>query len=289
MTACNLTSQKVVLSINSYSLCLSLSHLLQLLHNLYGLGWFIHDHIVYSLFVCVHVCMSVRVCALGRPLECDSRPAQWQETPWRLWQAASCTPSFAFLSLTHFSSLCYLSFSTYNSSSPLLHLYSLHSYPTCLFVFLFHSSAPCFLGSSQWDLNNWTFLILYFFAYFFFCLNQWMGLSISSCAYSLILFLFSHLHSVFCLLAVTSVAPRLTHLVYITWHSRRWSLNPISSLLLSSAHPTIQWPLEPQRDGIIPVRGEQSSALLGCTDLTCTHSYGHPYLYTTQGIIQVHC
>lgn len=122
--------------------------------------------------------MSVRVCALGRPLECDSRPAQWQETPWRLWQAASCTPSFAFRSLTRFSSLCYSSFSTYNSSSPLLHLYSLHSYHTCLSVFLLHSSAQCFLGSSQRDLNNWTFVLPYFFAYFCFCLNQWTGLSI---------------------------------------------------------------------------------------------------------------
>lgn len=103
------------------------------------------------------------------------------------------------------------------------------------------------------------------------------------------LLLFSQRHSVFCLLAVTSVAPRLTHLVFITWLSRCWSLNLISSLLLYSAHPTIQWPLEPRREGIIPVRGEQSSAPLECTDLTCTHSHGHPYLYISQGIIQVHC
>ncbi len=143
--------------------------------------------IVYSICVCVCmcVCLCVCVCALGRPLECDSRPAQWQETPWRLWQAASCTPSFAFLSLTHFSSLCYSSISTYISSSLLLHLYSLHSHPTCLFVFLFHSSTLCFLGNSQRDLNNWTFLILYFFAYFFFCLSHWMSLSVSVSAYSL--------------------------------------------------------------------------------------------------------
>lgn len=55
MTAWSLTSQKVVLSINScsLSLCLSLSHLLQLLYNLYGLGWFIHDHSVLCMCVCV--------------------------------------------------------------------------------------------------------------------------------------------------------------------------------------------------------------------------------------------
>lgn len=128
--------------------------------------------------------MSVCVCALGRPLECDSRPAQWQETPWRLWQAASCTPSFTFLSLPHFSSLCYSSISTLISSSPHLCLYSLHSHPTCLFVFLFHSSNLCLLGSSQQDLNNWTFLILYFSVYFFFCLSECMSLFISASAYS---------------------------------------------------------------------------------------------------------
>lgn len=144
MTACNLTSQKLVPSINSCSLWvrLSLSHLLQLLYKLYGLGWFIHDCSVLSMCVCM--------CALGRPLECDSRPAQWQETPWRLWQAASCTPSFAFLSFTHFSSLCYSSISRNISSSPLLYLYSLHSEASCLFVFLFHTFASCFLGS-RWE------------------------------------------------------------------------------------------------------------------------------------------
>lgn len=124
--------------------------------------------------MCVRAC--VCMCALGRPLECDSRPAQWQETPWRLWQAASCTPSFGFLSLTHFSSLCYSSISTYISSSPFLHLYSLHSYRTCLFVFLFHSSTLCSLRGSRLDLNNWTLLILYFFVYFFFSVsvNVWV-------------------------------------------------------------------------------------------------------------------
>lgn len=54
-----------------------------------------------------------------------------------------------------------------------------------------------------------------------------------------LLFLFSHLQSIFPLLAVTSFAPRLTHLVYITWPSRCWSVNPIFSLLLSSSHLSI--------------------------------------------------
>lgn len=150
---------------------------------------------VYSLCVCLCMCECLCVCALGRPLECDSRPAQWQETPWRLWQAASCTPSFAFLSLTHFSSLCYSSIFTYISSSPLLHLYSLHSHPTCLFVFLFHSSTLCFLCSSQRDLNNWTFLILYFSIYSG-SVNGWVFLSLPllipsfffSCTFTLHLF-----------------------------------------------------------------------------------------------------
>lgn len=144
----------------SCSLSLRLSfNLLQWLYNLYGLGCFIHDHrntlSVYARYVYVLVC--VCLCALGRPLECDSRPAQWQETPWRLWQAASCTPSFRFLSHTHFFSLCCSSISTYITSFPLLHLYSLHSYCTCLFVFPFHSSSLHFLSGSQRDLNNWTF------------------------------------------------------------------------------------------------------------------------------------
>ena len=193
MTACNRTSQKVVLSINScsLSLCLSLSHLLQLLYNLYGLGWFIHDHSVLCMCVCVcvcvsvYVCMPVRVCALGRPLECDSRPAQWQETPWRLWQAASCTPSFAFLSL----SLTSPHYATHLSPRTSLHLlssiciHSIHILPVFLFFFS-TALALCLLGGSQRDLNNWTFLILYFFAYFFFCPTQWMSLSISASAYS---------------------------------------------------------------------------------------------------------
>lgn len=63
MTACNLTSQKVVPSINSYSPCLSLSHLLQLLYNLYGLGWFIHDHSVFSICVCACVYVCACVCS----------------------------------------------------------------------------------------------------------------------------------------------------------------------------------------------------------------------------------
>lgn len=48
----------------------------------------------------------------------------------------------------------------------LLHLYSLHSHSTCVF-FSFHSSTLCFLSGSQQDLNNWMFLILCFFVYFF--------------------------------------------------------------------------------------------------------------------------
>lgn len=168
MTVCYLTSQKVVLSINfcSLSLCLFLTHLPQFLNNLYGLGWFIHDHSV--LWMCVHMRVRLCVCvrALGRPLECDSRPAQWQETPWRLWQAASCTPSFGFLSLTHFSSLCYSSTSTYISSSSFcICIHSIHTVP--VFFFSFHSSTLCFLSGSQQDLNNWMFLILCFFVYFF--------------------------------------------------------------------------------------------------------------------------
>lgn len=122
--------------------------------------------IVYSECVCICVCVCVCVRALGRPLECDSRPAQWQETPWRLWQAASCTPSFGFLSLTHFSSLCYSSTSTYISSSSFcICIHSIHTVP--VFFFSFHSSTLCFLSGSQQDLNNWMFLILCFFVYFF--------------------------------------------------------------------------------------------------------------------------
>ncbi len=230
-------------------------------------------------FVCVYVCVCACVCALGRPLECDSRPAQWQETPWRLWQAASCTPSFAFLSLTQFSSLCFSSISTNISPSPLLHLYSLHSDPTCLFVFLSHSSALRLLGGSQRHLNNWTFHIL---------LPTSFSVPVNGCIF--LILLYSLPYSFLPGSDVSSPQSDPFGLCNLAQRALITKSHLLSfTLLFSPLHPTTQWPLEPQREGIISVRREQSSALLGCTDLTCTHSYGHPYLYITQGIIQVHC
>lgn len=83
-------------------------------------------------------------------------------------------------------------------------------------------------------------------------------------------FHWTQLHTVFYFPAVTSAGPPLTHVVCITWRSRHWSLNLVSSLLPSSAHPTIERPLQPQREGIIPIQEEQNRVPLGCTDLTCT-------------------
>lgn len=154
--------------------------------------------VVYSVCVCACMCVCLCVCALGRPLECDSRPARWQETPWRLWQAASCTPSFTFLSLSL--SLTSPHYATHLSPHSSLHLLScicIHSVQsTCLFVFLFHSSTPCFLGGSQQDLNNWTFPILYLCVYFF--LSQSVDESFHLClCLFLLLLIFSHHHSFF--------------------------------------------------------------------------------------------
>lgn len=74
--------------------------------------------------------------------------------------------------------------------------------------------------------------------------------------------LFTHPGTAFGLLAVTSAGPPPTHVVCITWRSRRWSLDLIFSLLLSSAHPTIERPLQPQKGGNNPYprRTEQSTA-----------------------------
>lgn len=132
MTVCYLTSQKVVLSINfcSLSLCLFLTHLPQFLNNLYGLGWFIHDHSV--LWMCVHMRVCLCVCA------CSGQAT-------RVWQQASTvtgdtleivtgcqlyTIIWISLSLTHFSSLCYSSTSTYISSSSFcICIHSIHTVP----------------------------------------------------------------------------------------------------------------------------------------------------------------
>lgn len=167
MTVCYLTSQKVVLSINfcSLSLCLFLTHLPQFLNNLYGLGWFIHDHSV--LWMCVHMRVCLCVCA------CSGQAT-------RVWQQASTVTgdtleivtgcqlyTIIWISLSHSllltMLLIYLHIYLFIL---LLHLYSLHSHSTCVF-FSFHSSTLCFLSGSQQDLNNWMFLILCFFVYFF--------------------------------------------------------------------------------------------------------------------------
>lgn len=116
------------------------------------------------------------------------------------------------------------------------------------FCFSF-STALQFLSGSQWDLNNWTLLTIFFCL--FLSVNGEMFLSLPF----LLLF---QLHSVFYAVAVTSGAPCLTHMVFVTWLSRHWSLNPIFSLLLFwSLHPAIQRPLEPPREGIISVWREQ--------------------------------
>lgn len=236
---------------------------------------------VYSLCVFVHVCISV----------CSGQAT-------RVWQQASTVTGDTLetvtgcqlytiirISLSH----SLLHYATHLSSHTPLHLlfsiciHSIHILP--VFLFFFSAVLPlCFLCGSQWDLNKWTFCLSIF------CLSQWMMPAISTFAYSLLFFPLCIYSS-----AVTSAAPSLTHLVYTTWHSGCWSLNPIFSFLLPSPHCSI-----PPSSDLTNPRGRELSL---SKENRAVHCWGAPtsdaprirmgthiyiYIYTTQGIIQVH-
>lgn len=50
------------------------------------------------------------------------------------------------------------------------------------------------------------------------------------------------------------------------------------TLLFSSVHPTIQWLLEPRRRELSLSYENRTVHCWSAPDLTCRHSYGHPYL-----------
>lgn len=98
-------------------------------------------------------------------------------------------------------------------------------------------------------------------------------------------FYWTQLHTVFCCPAVTSAGPTLTHVVCITWRSRHWSLNLVSSLLPSSAHPHHRATSSTPKGGNNPHprRTEQSTAGVHRPHMHPSHT--GTLIYTPPGAI----
>lgn len=227
---------------------------------------------MYARYVYVLVCVCLR--ALGRPLECDSRPAQWQETPWRLWQAASCTPSFRFLSHTPFS-LCAVHPSPRTSLHSLssICIHSIHIVLVFLF-FPFHSSSLHFLSGSQRDLNNWTFLT--FFWYF---LCQSTDKSFFFCLCFSVLLFFSFIFTMYFMPLLWRQVPLIWPIwVFVTWLSRHWSLNPIFSLLIAPSRHSKDLLNSQGRELYLPDENRTELSWSIPTSQASTHMGTHIYI-----------